>query len=1027
VYQINSKPSLRSVLLLGAASAAALTLSAPAMAQDSGGEVVVVTGSRIPQQGLYSTSPVSAVGQQEFKLQGTTSVGQTLRSLPSTVEDGDSNTVDNGTSGIATVDLRNLGAKRTLVLVDGKRLVPADSSGEVDTNQIPSQMVDHVEVLTGGASAEYGSDAVSGVVNIILRKDFQGMEVDGQYSLSDHGDAGITDTSAILGFNSGDGKGNVTVYGEYNHRTAAPESDRDFGAHALATTNFTGCANPATHFGGFCFSGSGTVPQGRVNSGALGGTDPLTGLPLGPGGECATVKSPAGACNTIFQPNGTLTKYAGQTFNFAPYQFYQTEGTRYAFGASGHYDVNNHLNFYTRLTFSDNQSTSQLGPSPLSSNFAINCGNPLMSPQEREAIFGTTTTAGTIAAQCATESPTLDAPGNVNGNLPGADPTSVKRLLSLGLRLTSVGPRVTDEDHTAYQMVFGFKGDLAWGWSYDVSAQYGHTVQGQHLTNDASRSRFQSDLLINPDGTCISSPCTPINIFSAGGVTTAQADDIRLNMTALAHTDQWDMQAYAEGDFGALGLKSPFAKDPVAGVFGVEYRQEAAAFEPDDNLATNNLVGFEAEAPTHGRYDVSEGFTELRFPIAEGQPFFQLLQLEGQYRYSSYNRSGAVDSYKYAGEWSPTDDFRLRASFERAVRAPNIGELFGGLGGQSANPAFDPCSNVGQSHTTTTALLCQQTGVPAANVFTAGLDCPTNQCQAEVGGNPFLKPEISDTRTAGIVLTPTFLDGFTATVDYYDIKINGFISAVPIETILTNCYSTSVNVTQNPLNPFCSFVHRDVLGSIKSNTGFVVAAEGNIAQDQVKGWDFEANYQNDLGNWGWTGAGSIGINFVGTLVTKNIFNPGEGASDINCNGLWGLTCGEPENKWKSNLRLTWYSPSDDISLSLRWRHLSDAKNDLQFQSGANPATPCGFNFCYVLNASQTPSPVIPAYDYFDLSGTWSVSDGVELRAGMSNIFNKRPPLIDNNSAPASDVNGNTFPNTYDALGRIIFVGGTVKF
>ncbi|HEY1632918.1 MAG TPA: TonB-dependent receptor plug domain-containing protein, partial [Rhizomicrobium sp.] len=146
---------------------------------------MVVTGSRIPQQGLYSTSPVSAVGQQEFKLQGTTSVGQTLRSLPSTVEDGDSNTVDNGTSGIATVDLRNLGAKRTLVLVDGKRLVPADASGEVDTNQIPSQMVDHVEVLTGGASAEYGSDAVSGVVNIILRKDFQGMEVDGQYSLSD--------------------------------------------------------------------------------------------------------------------------------------------------------------------------------------------------------------------------------------------------------------------------------------------------------------------------------------------------------------------------------------------------------------------------------------------------------------------------------------------------------------------------------------------------------------------------------------------------------------------------------------------------------------------------------------------------------------------------------------------------------------------------------------------------------------------------------------------------------------------------
>ena len=1007
VYQINSKPSLRSALLLGAASAAALTLSAPAMAQDqSGGEVVVVTGSRIPQQGLYSTSPVSAVGQQEFKLQGTTSVGQTLRSLPSTVEDGDSNTVDNGSSGIATIDLRNLGAKRTLILVDGKRLVPADASGEVDTNQIPSQMVDHVEVLTGGASAEYGSDAVSGVVNIILRHDFQGMEVDGQYSLSDHGDAGITDTSAIMGFNSGDGKGNVTIYGEYNHRTAVPESDRDYGVHALATTNFTGCAAsaPATHFGGFCFSGSGTVAQGRVRSAAKGGTDPVTGLPMGPGGECG-----AGGCSTIFTPSGQLTEYRGETFNFAPFQYYQTEGTRYAFGASGHYDVNSHLNFYTRLTFSDNQSTSQLGPSPLSSNFNINCGNPLMSPQEREVIFGSTTTAGTIAAQCAT----------------AGDTPATERLLALSLRLVAVGPRVTDEDHTAYQMVFGFRGDLAWGWTYDVSAQYGHTNQGQHLDNDASRSRFQSDLLVNPDGTCVTAGCVPINFFSSGGITTAQADNIRLDMTALAHTDQWDIQAYTEGDFGQIGLKSPWAKDPLAAVVGVEYRQEAAAFEPDDNLATNNLVGFEAEAPTHGRYDVQEGFSELRIPVVEGMPFFQLLQFDTQYRYSSYNRSGGVSTYKFAGEWSPTDDFRLRASLERAVRAPNISELFSPAGGQSANPGFDPCS-ANPGSVTTTALLCEQTGVPAGSVFNVALNCPTNQCQAEVGGNPFLKPEVSFTRSAGIVLTPTFFDGFTATVDYYNILIDGFIASTPIESILTSCYSTAVNVTQNPLAPACSFIHRDALGSITSNTGFVVSAEGNVSRDQVKGWDFEANYQTDLGNVGWNGAGSVGINFIGTLVSKNLFVEADG-TELKCNGLYGLNCGEPENKWKSNLRVTWYSPSDDISVSLRWRHLSSVTNDLQAQSGRNPAKPCGFNFCYVLNASQTPSPTIPAFDYFDLSGTWSVTDGIELRAGMSNIFDKKPPLIDNNSAPASDINGNTFPNTYDALGRIIFVGGTVKF
>ncbi len=994
----NANRNLRSMLLLGAASAATMGLAMPALAQDSGGEVVVVTGSRIPQTGLYSTSPVSAVGQQEFKLQGTTSVGATLRSLPSTVEDGDGNTVDNGTAGIATVDLRNLGVKRTLVLVDGKRLVPADATGEVDTNQIPAQMVDHVEVLTGGASAEYGSDAVSGVVNIILRKDFQGMEVDGQYSLSDHGDAGITDTSAVLGFNSGDGKGNVTIYGEYNHRTAVPESDRSYGAHALATTNFTGCASPATHFGGFCFSGSGTIAQGRVKSAALGG--PFVGQ------------------GTIFTPSGQLVPYAGQTFNFAPFQFYQTEGTRYAFGASGHYDVNSHLQLYTRLTFSDNQSTSQLGPSPLSSNFNINCGNPLMSGEERETIFGSTTTAGTIAAQCAT----------------AGDTVTTQRLLSLALRLTAVGPRVTDNDHSAYQMVVGARGDLAWGWTYDLSAQYGHTVQGVHLTNDASRSRFQADLLVDPGPggapVCETAGCVPINIFSAGGITGAQADNIRLNMTALAHTDQWDMQGFVEGDFGKLGLKSPLAKDAVSGVFGAEYRQEAAAFEPDDNLATNNLVGFEAAEPAHGRYDVSEGFSELRVPVIEGLPGAQLLQFEGQFRYSSYNRSGAVDSWKVGGEYSPVDDFRLRASFERAVRAPNISELFTPPGSQAASSAVDPCSAAGGS-IPTTHLLCEQTGVPATVYATPGgpaaLNCPTNQCQADIGGNKFLKPEISDTRTAGIVFTPTFFDGFTATVDYYDIKIDGFIGATPITTILTNCYSTAVNVAQNPLAPACSFVHRDVLGQIDTNTGFVVSAEGNIAFDRVKGWDFEANYQNDLGNFGLQGWGSFGVNYQGTIVTLNDFQPVAGAPIIHCKGLWGPTCGEPQNKYKANTRLTWYSPTDDVSLSLRWRHLSDAAVDIQPLSGRNPSTPCGFNACYVLNAAQKPSGTIPAYDYFDLSGTWSISDGVELRAGMSNIFDKKPPLIDNNAAPAADVNGNTFPNTYDALGRIIFVGGTVKF
>ncbi|HEX3673913.1 MAG TPA: TonB-dependent receptor, partial [Rhizomicrobium sp.] len=246
--------------------------------------------------------------------------------------------------------------------------------------------------------------------------------------------------------------------------------------------------------------------------------------------------------------------------------------------------------------------------------------------------------------------------------------------------------------------------------------------------------------------------------------------------------------------------------------------------------------------------------------------------------------------------------------------------------------------------------------------------------------------------------------------------------------------STAANPTQNPNTLACSYIHRDILGSITSTDGYVYSAEANVSRDQVKGFDFEANYQSDLGNFGMTGWGSIGMNFQGTLAQKNLFVEADG-TELKCNGLYGLNCGEPQNKFKSNLRLTWYSPSDDISLSLRWRHLSSVQNDLITESGRNTGTYCGYNFCYNLptgapyfgQGAGGPSPTIPSYNYFDLSGTWSVTDGVELRAGVSNIFNKNPPLVDNNSAPASDINGNTFPNTYDALGRVIFVGGTVKF
>jgi len=811
VHQPN-RSGLRAALLLGTATASALVFTVPAGAADTATETVVVTGSRIPQVGIYSSSPVTALGDHEMKLQGTTSISGALQTLPSVVNDGDGDSVNNGTGGVATVDLRNLGTKRTLVLVDGKRLVASDPSLNVDTNQIPAAMVERIEVLTGGASAVYGSDAVAGVVNIILKKDFEGMTFDSQFSTTDHSDGAKNDTSLLLGVNSGDGKGNITIYGEYAHRDGVLGGARDFSTFALAATNYTGCAAtaPATFFGGFCHSGSGSEPRGRITTATPAGFGPTAGK------------------STIFGPGGTISAYAGQTFNFAPYQYLQTPGQRWAFGANAHYQITPGIDFYTRLTFSDNSSNSQLGPSPMPRNFQVNCGNPLMSGAVRQAIFGTNPAAGADGtdagriAQCATINP---AAPNLTVN--ATDATLTTRLIGVARRLVEVGPRASSFDHTSFQLVGGARGGLGYGWNYDISAQYGHHTGAFELNGDAQATNFQSGLLVSSHtGLCNSGgACSPLNFFTQTGLTPANVNYIKENLLENTFVDQWDIQATATGDLGFAGIQSPWAKEPVGVAIGTEYRQEKASFQPDNNLRTNNLVGFQAAVPTQGGFNVAEGFLELRIPIIEDAPFAQQLQLNGAYRYDHYNLSGDAHSYNLGLEWQPIDDIRFRGGFQRAVRAPNVSELFTPAGGASANPARDPCS-ANSGCVVTTAALCIATGVPAGSVFSVGLNCPTNQCQAAVGGNPFLKPETSDSWTLGLVFTPTFIPGFTAMFDYYNIKIGGFIAATPIATILANCYSTSLNPTQSAANPNCTFVHRDALGTIFTGTGsgFVVSA-----------------------------------------------------------------------------------------------------------------------------------------------------------------------------------------------------------
>jgi outer membrane receptor protein involved in Fe transport len=1031
VYQTNLKQrSLRSALLLGAASVATISLSVPVMAQEGAVETVVVTGSRIPQQGLYSTSPVTAVGQQEMKFEGTTNVENLINNLPSAFADFGSNE-SNGSVGTATVNLRDLGCNRTLVLIDSKRLMPGDNELPcADLNQIPAALVDHIEVLTGGASATYGSDAVAGVVNFIMRKDFEGIEVDGQYSVFQHdnnnsrdraivaaGLGGITpgtiplpprhvldgadvDGTVVMGVNSDNGKANLTLYAGYRNIQAVLESQRDVSA----------CGTATTYSGSFICAGSSTAA--RIEGGNIGGGRFIS-LDGGACGNC-----------TIDPITGDVRGFTqADRFNFAPFNYFQRPDTRYTFGASGHYEVNKMLDVYTSLMFMDDHTVAQIAPSGLffGTLAQVNCDNPF------------------LGSAANTSSPEYNFCTSA-----GLGPTD-NATMFIGRRNVEGGNRQDNLRHTSYRMVVGAKGDLGGGWAYDVSGQYGDTILAEEYLNDMSIQRIQRSLLVKDVGgvpMCESAidgtdpNCVPWDIFQPNGVTPAAIKYLDVPGFREGSTEEWVLTGSVTGDLGEWGIQSPWAKSPVAVALGGEYRQEKLDNRVDLEFSSGDLAGQGGPTlPTHGGFNVTEFFGEARVPIVQNVPFFQDFTLNGGYRYSSYNTAGHVVAYKYGAEWQVVDDIKLRASFDRAVRAPNVIELFTGQG-ISLWGGQDPCSG-----TTPTQSLayCENTGVTAGQ-YGHVIECPAAQCSAFTGGNPNLRPETSDTRSVGFVFTPTFFDGFTATVDYFHIKVDGLIGVVPEANILDAC-----GFTGDP--GFCGAIHRGIGGvlfGLPPGGGFITDLNTNTGSLKTSGIDVEANYNTSLGDWGMGDNGGLSFNFLGTWTKEFVLEPIPTGFAIkaglpppytgDCAGHFGIVCGTPIPKWRHKLRVTWSSPWD-FDLSVAWRYMSsvtlDANQTNAVIGGSTfDCSVFGGGFKGLHGACDISDNRISSFNYFDVAGNWTVRQGVELHMGVNNIFDKDPPLLDSNTIGVASPpfgNGNTFPQVYDSLGRLLFIGATIKY
>jgi outer membrane receptor protein involved in Fe transport len=978
---------LASSMICGASMMVAATASS-AFAQDTAPatdkvQEVVVTGSRIPSPNLTSASPVTTVSSAEIKLEGVTRIEDLLNNLPQ-VFAGQGSAISNGSNGTATVDLRGLGANRTLVLIDGKRVVPGDpGSPAVDLNFIPAQLIDRIDLDTGGASAVYGSDAVAGVVNFHMKKNFTGIQIDAQGSMYEHGndntylqnivashnypypkgditDGYTTSVSVIMGVNAPDDKGNITAYATYRSVQAVTEADRDYTACTLAESGPT-----------FVCSGSGTTNPTRFTLGKGGG--------------------PAGSVPGSYQLTGSgattsLIPYTSAgSYNFGPINYLQRPDTRYTFGAYGDYRVNPMVDVYTQMMFMDDDSVAQIAASgSFGTVVTVPCNYPYLTPAETKTFCGGSTSA--------TQSFT------------GA----------LSRRNVEGGGRQSDYRHTDYRMVIGSKGDLDKVWSYDASLQYETTVEKASAQNYFSIAKVENAL-----SNCTLSPgngCLPYDAFQIGGVTQAQLNYLyTAGYTGGQATEQVANLTFT-GKLGEYGLKSPWAADGMGVALGTEYRRENITQYDDSETSSGDLEGAGgASQPVNGTFDVYELFAEARGPIVQDKPFAKSISVDAAFRYSDYSTAGTTETYAIMPEWSINRDVTFRGSFQRAVRAPNVIELFSpqlvGLATYVDNcavntPGATPLASLAQ---------CERTGMTAAqygNVVNLGTSSQNNQL---TGGNPSLKPEIADSYTGGVVVKPSMVPGLNFSVDYFNIFIANVIQAglTSDQQVLNNCLATGSST-------YCSLIHRDSSGSLQNTAnGYILAGNVNAGSLQTSGIDLNGSYRMPLSKIGLDHLGSVNFNFVGTYLLSYTQEavPGTGAQ-YDCAGYFGNTCGTPNPIWRHSLRTTWNTPWHGLQISANWRYYDSVKVDLLSPNPVLNGTVTGF---------AQPEKHLPNENYFDLAANIKIFDKYTFRAGVNNVFDQAPPVVGANECPAGPCNGNVFGQVYDALGRYIFVGVTAAY
>ncbi len=937
--QLNVRRGLLGRSLIVAACAA-LALPVTAAAQETESEAaieeVLVTGSRIKRSDSTSISPITVLTAEDLAVSGNLTLENFIQDMPS-VNGGDFNAgVNNGNPGLATVSLRGLGANRTLVLVNGKRFASASVDGFVDLNMIPTAIVERIEILRDGASTVYGSDAIAGVVNIITKRDFEGVGLEFGYDVTDEDDGEMLNGSIVLGGTFD--RGNFVAGIQVNKRDEIRQGDRAFSA----------CP--------FFDDGTQKICGGSPT------TTPAQFTPLGPDSAIG---------GHVLDADGVTVRpfdAARDSFNFAALSYLTTPQDVWSAYASTNYELLEApglgaVNMSLDMNFTNRESDQLLAP-------VGTFGGWITSQEHPDNPFGD--------ALCATN-PLCTAPQDV----------------ATSRRLTESGGRRFTQDVNTWRIGLGFDGQFDNGMYWDVNYTLARWEDSQRDEGRPNRPNIEA--MMDPTLCAAATNGCPgvYNPFISDSMTPAQVAYGFVGVNTKEDSALNVFQANLAGDLGDLQMPG----GPIGWAVGYENRRESASSNPDGGAAIG-AIAFTPGNVTGGSFQIDEVYGEIVLPILSGAPMAELLTLETSVRWTDVNFLDSSDSvYKVALEWAPIEDIRLRTTFSEGFRAPNIEELFLGIQ-QSAESYTDPCRNYGTSGTdANTVANCQADGLaPDFNLATF-------QATTLQGGNPNLEPETSESLTVGLVLTPSFAEALTISIDYFDIEITDAVGSAPTSEVISACYASP-----NFSDPLCSLIVGPAFPGVdetpspaaptRRNSNLqisgVLQSEANLATYNTSGIDFQVDYGMD------TRFGMLDLRLSGTYLAEYDYLPFAGGDLVELAGFFGgdPAYGNPATfaEWQVNYGVT--LTQDDWGANLSARYMT-ATDDID----AAPA-----------NLSNTAD----AITYFDIQGYYDWKD-VRFTLGVRNLTDEEPPYV----TAYDDMN--TLQFSYDTQGRYLYGRASINF